>query len=250
MKSSWLLRYVERPHARGRLFCFPHAGVGGSAYRLWHRSLPEGLDVCAIQPPGREDRLREPPHSSIAGMVEDLLPALRPALDLPFAFFGHSMGAVVAAEVARSLEQQGAALPSHLFVSGRRPPHVPGSETPIHRLPDAEFTDKLQERYGGIPAELLKEPEIMQLLLPGLRADFCALETHRPPRRGPLSCAISVFGGADDPLTPREHLEAWRNETRAAFRVRVFPGGHFYLSAGKAREDVLADLAVTLAPLL
>lgn len=154
------------------------------------------------------------------------------------------MGAVLAAEVARALEAEGGPLPRHLFVSGRRPPHVPGPESPLHVLPDGAFVRELERRYGGMPAEITRHADLLELLLPAIRADVRALETHRPPPRPPLSCPISAFGGGDDRLTPREHLEAWRGETGGAFRVRVFAGGHFYLDAQRA--EVLADVAALL----
>ncbi len=243
--QSPLVRYAPRGKRSARLFCFPPAGVGASAYRLWHRTLPEGLDVCAVQPPGRESRLRDPPIPSIPGLVNALLPALQPHLDLPFAFFGHSMGAVVASEVARALMSQGGPTPYHLFVSARRPPHLRSLEPPLHLLPDGAFVAEIQRRYGGIPPEVMRHADVMALLLPALRADITALETHLPPSRPPLPCPISAFGGAEDRLTPRPHLEAWRGETSSTFRLRVFPGGHFYLN--ECRADLLADVAVTLA---
>jgi surfactin synthase thioesterase subunit len=150
--------------------------------------------------------------------------------------------------VARALEAGGGPAPAHLVVSARRPPHLPGQEPAFHALPDPAFVAELQRRYGGIPAEILAQPEILALLLPTVRADITALELHRPARRPPLGCPITAFGGAEDALTPREHLEAWRGETRSAFRLRVFPGGHFYLEARRA--ELLGDLAATFAPLL
>jgi len=245
--GSWLLWPAPCAKPKARLFCFPHAGVGASVYRLWPRGLPDYLEVCAVQPPGRESRLREPALASIPELVRSVLPALMCHLDLPFAFFGHSMGAVVATEVARALTENGGPAPSHLIVSARRPPHIPGLDSPLHPLPDSSFLAEIQRRYGGIPAEVMRHADLMALLLPCLRADIRALETHRPPPRPPLTCPISAFGGSDDRLTPRDHLDAWRQETSSTFRVRVFSGGHFYLDA--RRTEVLADIASILAPL-
>lgn len=247
MTGAWLIRHQPRPGASARLVCFPHAGVGASAYRQWARALPEQLEICAVQLPGRESRLAEARVPSIPALVEALVPALVPELDRPFAFFGHSMGAVLAFEVARALEERGGPAPAHLVVSARRPPHLPGTELPLRGLPDPAFLAEVQRRYGGIPPEILAEPELLALLLPTLRADITALELHRPPRRTPLACPISAFGGAEDPLTPRAHLEAWRGETRGTFRLRLFQGGHFYLDP--RRGELLADLCSSLASL-
>lgn len=181
-------------------------------------------------------------------MVEQLLPELRQKLDLPFAIFGHSMGAVLAAEVSKALAAADDPMPDHLFVSGRRPPHLPSPDPPFHHLPDDQFVDEIERRYGGIPAEVRREAELMALLVPGLRADMTALETFDPRDHRPLSCPISAFGGSDDPRTPREHLNAWRQHTTAAFRVRVFQGGHFYIN--DRRSELLGDIASTLAPMI
>jgi surfactin synthase thioesterase subunit len=248
MTGAWLLRPAARPQAGARLFCFPYAGVGGSVYRLWPAGLPVELEVCAVQLPGRENRLRETAVDSIPALVDLLVPALLPHLDRPFAVFGHSMGAVLASEFVRALASGGGPLPRHLIVSGRRPPHMPGPESPLHGLPDAEFVAEINRRYGGIPVAVMEHADLVELLLPSLRADMTAIETHRPKPRPPLPCPISVFAGSHDRLTPRDHLEAWRGETLNTFRVRVFPGDHFYLNV--RRDDVLADLSVTLAPMI
>jgi surfactin synthase thioesterase subunit len=167
---------------------------------------------------------------------------------VPFTFFGHSMGAVLASEVARSLTSRGWPAPQHLVVSGRRPPDMPGTETPIHRLSDDRFIAEISNRYGAVPAELMREPEVLALLLPGLRADFTALETFRPGPRAPLDCPISAFGGTHDRRTPRAHLEAWRGQTTGPARVRIFPGDHFYLNHQLAA--LLADLSTIVTPTL
>lgn len=248
MTTPWIYRPVARADASARLFCFTHAGVSAVVYRAWPDALPGKLDVCAIQLPGRGTRMREAPVRSIAALVDAIVPALRPWLDLPFAFFGHSMGSLLAREVAGALVQAGGPAPRHLIVSGRRPPSMPDPHPPLRHLSDAEFVCEINRRYGGIPPELLQHADVMALLLPALRADIHALETF--PLRAParLDCPITVYGGEGDRYAPREHLDAWRDETRAQCRVRVFPGDHFFVESQRAA--VLADVAASLAPLL
>lgn len=248
MNSPWIYRPKPNGRAVARLFCFHHAGVGAAVYRLWPNGLSDKLEVCAVQLPGRGGRLREPPMANVPAIVDALLPALLPLLDRPFAVFGHSMGAVIGSEFVRALVERGGPMPEHLVVSGRRPAHVPDPQSLLNVLDDGAFVAEVNRRYGGIPAEVLADAEVMALLLPALRADIAALETFHPGRRAPLSCPISAFGGHQDPLTPRSHLEAWRDETLAPCRVRVFPGDHFYLEVQRAL--VLEELSATLAPML
>jgi surfactin synthase thioesterase subunit len=184
----------------------------------------------------------------MSAIVQELVVALLPELDRPFAFFGHSMGAVLATAVAQSLAQLGVRQPTHLMVSARRPTHVLDSAQPLHTLDDNAFVLEISRRYGGIPEEILAEPEFLAMLLPALRADAAALETYAPVAQPPLLCPITAFGGAEDMTTPRSHLEAWRHVTKGQFRVRVFAGGHFYL--GPERLALLAEISQILAATL
>jgi medium-chain acyl-[acyl-carrier-protein] hydrolase len=242
--ERWLVRRLQG-RAQARLFCFPYAGAGASVYRSWAAGLPAGIELCILQLPGRENRLREPPLTRIDALVEAIVPALLPHLDLPYALFGHSMGAVIASEVVAALQDRGAAAPAHLFVSARRAPHLPDPDAPISGLRDSEFVAELQRRYNGIPAEVLRDREMMQLLLPTLRADMQALETYRPSGSMRIECPLSVFGGSRDPRTPRAHLEAWREVARGELRLRLFEGDHFYLAP--RRVEVLAEVAAALS---
>lgn len=242
MQSSWVRTFCKRPDARLKMFCFPHAGGGASAYRLWHAGLPPSVEVCAVQLPGREGRFGEAPVRNIEVLVGLLAERLAAHCVRPFVFFGHSMGAVVACELARVLAARGESVPEQLIVSARRPPHVPDMQPPIHLLDDQAFISEIERRYGGIPEEVRAEPDLMALLLPSLRADIEALELFQPCSRAPLPMPITVFGGEQDRLVPRAHLEAWRSETAAAFRVRSFAGSHFYLQ--ERPSEVLSELSL------
>lgn len=248
MGSRWIQVFCKRPHARLRLFCFPYAGAGASVYRLWHKGLPDEVEVCAIQLPGRESRMGEPLLRRIDRMVEELVPALEPLLAVPYMLFGHSMGAVLAAETVKFLKEASMATPQHLIVSARRPPNVPGTETDLHVLPDGAFIEEIGRRYGGIPHEVLAEPDLMALLLPVLRADIEALETFKPSERLGLGVPVTALGGESDHLVSRAHLEAWREHTSDVFRTRVFAGGHFFINTSSL--DVLHEVAGLTAEVL
>jgi medium-chain acyl-[acyl-carrier-protein] hydrolase len=245
LSSPWFVRPDPRPFARLRLFCFPHAGVGATAFRPWAAELPADVELIAVQPPGRETRLREPPFEVLDELLAELRRQIEPWLDREFAFFGHSMGACVAYEITRSLRDDRGPLPTHLFVSGRRAPGAPVVEPPLHPLTDDEFVAEIRRRYDGIPDEVMRHPELLALLLPCLRADIAALERH-PHRPGPpLPAPILAFGGAQDPCVSATELGAWRAETAAGFSLRLFPGGHFYLQT--ARRALLESLTAALS---
>src|SRR5262245_12023957 len=170
--NIWFHSPQPRPHARLRLFCIPYAGAGVVAYHSWPNYVPPDVEVCAIQLPGRDGRLREKPFVDLLALVDVLAKGLSPWLATPYALFGHSMGALIAYGLVRHLRQQSATPPVRLFVSGRRAPHVPSRQSPCHQLPDQEFIETLVQRYNGIPKAVLSEPELMSLFLPILRADF------------------------------------------------------------------------------
>jgi surfactin synthase thioesterase subunit len=215
---------------------------------LWAAGLPADVEVCAVQLPGRETRLREKPLDRIPDIVEGLLPELRPHLDVPFVLFGHSMGAVIATELCAALAREGDPQPLHLFVSGRRAPHLADPDPSLSHLSDDDFTRELNLRYGGIPAEIMADRELMALLLPCLRADIAALENYRPTPIGRIGFPLTVYGGTQDSRAPRIHLEAWQEMAGTQFRVRQFEGTHFYINPRRA--ELLADIAATLAPLV
>lgn len=235
--ERWLAYREVNPRARLRLFCFPYAGGGASAYRGWAAALPSDVEVCPVQLPGRESRLREPAFDRPEPLIQALADALQAHLDLPFAFFGHSMGAMLSFELARELRRRGRSLPLHLFVSGRRAPQVPPREEDIHDLPEPEFVAKLRE-LNGTPEEVLQHAELMRLLLPVLRADFAVNETYVLRAEPPLDLGISAFGGLADEEVSREDIAGWKEHARGAFRLRMLPGDHFFLHGSR---DLLTE---------
>jgi len=230
--DNWIVYRRLNPQACLRLFCFSYAGGGASVYRTWANNLPLAVELCPVQLPGRENRLKEPAYTQLEPLVESLLQALQPYLDMPFAFFGHSMGGLISFELARRLRRS-ETRPAQLFISGRRAPQVPDREPPIHHLPKAEFIKELR-RLQGTPEAVLQNAELMELVLPCLRADFSVCETYIHSASAPLECPISVFGGVDDSKITLEDLAAWREHTQGALVLRTFPGDHFFLHTARA----------------
>jgi surfactin synthase thioesterase subunit len=212
------------------LVCFPHAGGGLPAYRPWAALLGDQVELRTIVLPGRGSRWHEPPLTRMDDVVADAMAQLRPLPAGPFAFFGHSFGALVAYELCRRHFPEPATGPRLLFVSGRRPPHLRSRHEAAHSLPDKEFIGYLST-LGGMPPEVLADRELTDALLPAVRADIMINETHDPPRSLPLRVGVSALLGANDPLVSVADMLCWRDTTIGSFRLRVFPGGHFYLGA-------------------
>lgn len=227
--NAWVKCLNPSPSSALRLFCFPYAGGSSAIFRPWLNQLPASaqIEICSVQLPGREARWREPPITNLATLVQALSQALRPHLDLPFAFFGHSLGALVSFELARQLQAQRAPLPIHLFVSGCRAPQLLRSKG-LHTLPDQALLAELQA-LKGTPQQVLENPELMQLLLPTLRADFSIFETYTYREQPTLACDISAFGGLKDSEAPAAALPDWRQHTNLSFSQHFLPGDHFFL---------------------
>ena len=246
---AWVLRPRPVAQARYRLFCFPYAGVGPSVYRPWLDALPPEIEVRFVQLPGREGRWREPALTRLAAIAPAVTAALRSELDLPFAFYGHSLGALIAFEVTRALRASGGPSPAHLFVGAHRGPHLPNPHPPMRHLADGDFVTELRRRYDGIPQAVLDSPELLELMLPCLRADFDAYETYEYVEAAPLACPISAFGGDNDAYVRTPEVAGWRDQTTARFRMRVLPGNHFFVQPQRERiiraigEDLLQPAA-------
>ncbi|HZO70892.1 MAG TPA: alpha/beta fold hydrolase [Ktedonobacteraceae bacterium] len=241
-QKLWLPYWKAQKGSCLRLFCLHYAGGSASLFRQWQQMMPLGVEVCAIQLPGREARISEAPFSEAAEVVQALAQVLTPYLDMPFILFGHSMGALLSFELARQLRRENLPMPMHLFVSAHRAPQLPYRLPRLHDLEQDAFIQSLR-RLSSIPAEVLANEEFLQHIIPLLRADFALCEQHSYSPERPLDCSISVFGGLADDRVTRQELLAWRAQTKAPFVLQMFPGDHFFLqSAQNQLVQVIADV--------
>jgi surfactin synthase thioesterase subunit len=220
---------------------FPHAGGSPAAFTKWTANK---IETRIAHYPGRGSRFNEPSIKRIGTLIENLLPVIQPLLDKPFALFGHSMGGLIAFELARGLRKRNLPQPKVLFVSACAAPHIPDPNPPIHALPDDEFLEALK-KFNGVPSEILNQPEALKIFLPILRADFEAVETYRfDSGEPPLDIPIVAFGGLDDPRVSREGLEGWAKQTASGFESQFFPGDHFFINNSRKAtlEFISADL--------
>lgn len=241
--KSWISCSKPQPHARIRLFCFPYAGGGASTFRTWGELLPPEIECCAVQLPGRENLLGEPLVSHLPTLLELLVSNILPHTTLPFAFFGHSMGAMISFELARSLRKQHRPLPFHLFVSAFRAPQLPNLDAPVYNLPEQEFIDELR-RLKGTPDEILESEELRQLVFPILRADFQMCDIYQYTSDEPFACPISAFGGVKDNEVSVFELASWHERTVNLFTLRLFQEDHFFLHP--CREPLVQAIATDL----
>jgi len=242
--GRWFPYRKESALARCRLVCFPHAGGNALCFRPWHRLLPDGIDLCPVELPGRGARIDEAPLRRMDCLVDALCEDLTPLLGIPFALFGHSMGAYVAYALARRLSEAGGPAAMHLFVSCAAAPDRTPRNPPLHSLPDHELVGALT-RFGGTPPAVLARAELVTALLPTLRADLMLAETYTAARSELVSCPITAFGGSSDTID-RHALHGWSAFTEGTFRLRMFSGDHFYLS--DAANEVTDEIAFDLHP--
>jgi surfactin synthase thioesterase subunit len=236
--AAW---FVTLAHAGAdrRLVCFPHAGAGPRMYRSWASYVPASVELSAAQIPGHERRIAEDPVRRLQPLVARLSEEVEDHSGRPFAFFGHSFGALVAFELARLLHEGTSLQPEVLFVSGCAAPHLPFRQRGIQDLTDEAFVSALRE-VAGVPEAILDHEEFLALLLPALRADMEMFDMYRYEAGVPLRCAISAFGGIDDGEVPIASIGAWRELTVGAFTSNFFPGGHFFVQSATA--DIVSTI--------
>ena len=227
VESDWCMCWERRERPSIRLFCFPYAGGSAQLYRTWCDHFSQAVEVHAVELPGHGKRMRERPITRLEDLVSHLADTMPPLLQQRWAFFGHSMGATIAVELARALLDRHGLRPARVFVSGRQAPHLPPKHPPIHHLSDDDFAQQLK-RFGGTREEVFASPELLRLFIPILKADFEMLETHREVVGAPLTCDLSALGGRDDPEVDFDDLPLWAEYTSADFRSRVYSGDHFF----------------------
>lgn len=229
--DSWIVRpRSSSPEARLQLLVFPYAGGGPAAFRAWQDRLTPGVRVFVASLPGRERRIAEKPLDDMATIVEQLTAAACAIAGngIPIAFFGYSLGGIIAFEVARRLSSIGCPSPSSLIVAACAAPQLPWRRPMLHLLDDEQLVGRLRD-LNGTPEDVLRDPEMLQLFLPMLRADFKLRETYRYMVDRPLPIPISAIGGARDPYVTRDDVDAWREQTTERFDCTIFDGGHFLL---------------------
>ena len=240
IEHEWVRLRPRSTRPRVRLFCLPYAGSGSAVFHTWPEHAAPDLEICPIQLPGREASLGHPAFRRLSDLVDALIPALAPFLNAPFAFFGHSMGALIAFESIRGLRRRGMPGPLKFFASGHRAPHLPNRQPQIHDIPREKFVREI-EKLDGTPDTILNSTHL-DAFLSVLRADFALCETYTYTVEPRLECPITALGGLYDYRLAWDELDAWRAQTTRRFNLRMFPGNHFYLHG--ARADLL-DLIET-----
>lgn len=224
-RSPWL-PLGTRPDADIRLVCLPHAGAGASAFRLWGKGIDPRIGVCPVQPPGREKRRKETPFTRVEPLVRELVAEISESVAEPYALFGHSTGALCAFQAVRELRATGGPMPVHLFVSGRRAPHMPleRDDLAAMSLPElAEFLEKL----GGTPEGVLADHDILGALQPLLAADFAVNQGYDFVPAAPLDIPLTAFAGVEDTGADGELMAPWKEQTTSDFTLHELAGGHF-----------------------
>lgn len=231
--SPWLVRQRRSPDASVRLFCFHCAGGSASEYRSWSAHLPSSIELMAVQLPGREGRINEPFITRMVDLAGGVAESLKPYLDKPYVVLGHSLGSLVGFEVIRELRRRGLNQPFLFIPVGRQAPQLKRKKPPIASLPEAEFVEELRKDYGNHIGAVLDSPELREVFIPQIQADFALSENYRFGDEEPLDCPIVAFAGASEKDLEMHELNAWSAHTSRSFRSRLFPGDHFFVRASQ-----------------
>jgi surfactin synthase thioesterase subunit/acyl carrier protein len=243
VETPWLIAGPHRSEVRLRVLCFPHAGSSGATFSSWAAQLPPEIDICGVELPGRGSRRAERPLVRMRALIAAAVSGLAPAMEKPFAIFGHSLGALIAFELVRQLARQGGPQPLGLFVAGCRAPSLPAARPPIYASTEDELVHELDALNGTSP-EILGNPEFRRIFLPALRADLEIGDTYAY-RSGPaLSCPVFAYGGLDDADARPDELKEWAREVERPLTTRFYPGDHFFLRTSE--EVFLSALAQDL----
>lgn len=240
--TPWFVRRVPREQPKLRLFLFPYAGGGSVIFRGWENDFPAEIDVCAVEPPGRFGRFQDRGISDVHEFAAAFERAVDPFLDVPIAFFGYSLGALMAFQCARQLRSRRQLEPTHLMVAAHRAPHMPKRLQPISGKPDAAFIQEIERRYGPFDAVIKAEREMFEAVLGIMRTDFKMLEGYDYAPEAPFACPILALGGVEDGNVLATELDGWREHTSADFRFESLPGGHFFLrESGAALRQLIRN---------
>lgn len=244
-KTKWFTHYDNLRQPDYRVFAFPYSGAGTSIFFQWSQAFSaQNIELVGVQLPGREDRLLDQPIDDLTVLTEQLAAHIEPLLDKPLVFFGHSLGSLVAFELARALHEKGLSLPQHLIMSAFRSPEQPSRSRALHNLPENELIEELR-KYAGTPDEILDTPELMAIFLPALRADFKLHETYVYQNKAPLPCSITTLYGNDDHIVPYETMRNWKDKTSACFKEISYEGDHFFLNQHRANIiNTIKDILV------
>jgi medium-chain acyl-[acyl-carrier-protein] hydrolase len=221
---------------------FPYAGGGAAAFHSWLPYLPSWVALHLVLLPGREDRFWETPLSRGVEIVEEVTRAIASTVDVPFLLFGHSMGSMLAFEVARQLRRIYSHNASALLVSGRCAPQLISRTPRLADLPDSDLLRHVIQLYGGIPPEVLNEPELVEMMARVLKADLRVIETYQYAAEEALHCPIAAYGGQTDPWVTQVELNAWREQTVSMFTAEQYEGGHFYFRSAESERQLLGSL--------
>lgn len=243
--GPWLVNWRhDDARTSVRLVCFPYAGAGPTVYRTWRDHLPDSVAVYAVHLPGRSSRLGEEPLTSIGGMAQAVAPQIRDLLEPPLVFFGHSMGALLGYEVAKLFHLAGYSEPRLLIASGRTAPHLLSREPETYRLPREALVETLV-KVGGTPAQVVADQDLLELVLPMVRADLRAIDTYCHEAGEPLNCPVLALGGLGDDAVNEDELRGWSRHTVGGFALRMLPGGHFFLKEDERRVTAEVSAALT-----